>query len=112
MSKNGGDKDPLALLEQIKAVLDRKSWPIAVNIIKGASTPVIKVECGEEQKHTKIDITVKDSRHKGLECVKIVRDYIKHYGMLERLLLVFKYIFKLGGLNDPYLVLSGNAIRL
>ena len=98
------EKDPALLLEKIKNTLDNKSWLKSVSIIKGASMPVIKLECKEEMNLTRVDISVKDSRHKGLECVQIVRQYIKHYGALEKLLLVLKYIFKLGGLNDPYLV--------
>ena len=79
-------------------------WLASVNLIPGATIPVIKLECTPEMANTKIDITVQNARHKGLECVEIVKQYLKQYSQLEPLVLIFKYILKYAGLSDPYKV--------
>jgi len=66
--------------------------------------PVMKVECNAEMNKTRVDITVKDVRHKGIECAKLVKSFLAHYSCLEPLLLVFKNLLKISELNDPYTV--------
>jgi len=96
------ESDTITILEGIKPHLESNPLIKNVTIIRGASTPVIKLEYLDN--HIKVDISVKDIKHRGIECVKLVQDYVKQYEPLKKLLLVLKYIIKLANLNDPYLV--------
>lgn len=105
ISKSGDSvPDPLQLLNFVMNILVKKQWVLTMNVITSASMPVMKIECTPEMHNTKIDITVQDARHKGLECVNLVKDILKTYVHLEPILLVLKYILKQAELNDPYKV--------
>lgn len=95
-------KDPSLILDSVQNVLTTLPWVKSINVIKTASMPVMKLECNNDMNSTRVDITVKDARHKGLECLKMVKRFIGFYPPLEKLLLTYKYILKVGGLNDPY----------
>lgn len=98
------ESDTVSILEGIKPHLESNSLIKNVTIIRGASTPVIKLEYLEHNNYIKVDITVKDVKHRGIECVKLVQEYVQWYEPLKKLLLALKYIIKLANLNDPYLV--------
>jgi len=63
---------------------------------------VLKVKCTTEYGDTKIDITVQDSRHNGLDCVGLVKTFLNEYNVLESLVLVLKQFLKISSYNDPY----------
>ena len=73
-------------------------------VIKAASMPVLKLECKEILNSLRVDITIKDSRHKGIECVHMVKHYLELYPELEPLVVVLKYLLRSAQLNDPYTV--------
>ena len=95
--------DPAGALEKILVHVEEKAsmFPI-IKFLPKASVPVIKLEANGELCNIKLDITVQDQRHKGLECVEIVKEYLKQYPQLEPLMLVVKYMLKITELNDPY----------
>ena len=70
--------------------------------IRGASIPVLKLIATPEFESCKLDITLKDSRHSGLSCVALVRQYIAIYQPLRPLALVLKQLLHVAHLNDPY----------
>eukprot|EP01022_Parablepharisma_sp_SALTPOND_P004298 TRINITY_DN119_c0_g1_i1.p1 TRINITY_DN119_c0_g1~~TRINITY_DN119_c0_g1_i1.p1 ORF type:complete len:975 (-),score=71.83 TRINITY_DN119_c0_g1_i1:8854-11778(-) len=92
-----------AILENLCEVLKRQKYVRETKMIQNTSMPVLRVECNEEMNCAKLDITVNDSRHKGIECVEMVRNVLKEYPELEKLMLVLKHILKIAELNDPYL---------
>lgn len=95
--------NPAEILEKIAFIVDQKKEIFAsVKCISSASVPVLKLESSSELRNIKLDITVKDARHKGLECVEIVKNYLKQYPHLQPLLLLMKYMLKITELNDPY----------
>lgn len=96
--------ESIKILEGIKPYLESNAHIKNVTIIRGASTPVIKLEYLECDQSIKVDISVKDLKHRGIECVKLVQEYVQRYTSLKKLLLVLKSIIKLANLNDPYLV--------
>lgn len=102
--KTAEETTPISILESIKPFLESNALIKNVSIIRSASTPVIKLEYLEDGNPIKVDISVKDAKHRGIECVKLVQQYVEYYGSFKKLLLVLKYIIKLANLNDPYLV--------
>ncbi len=49
-----------------------------------------------------IDISIQDSKHYGMKCVNLVKDYISEFEALEPLLYALKNLLKNGNLNNPY----------
>lgn len=70
--------------------------------IPAATVPVLKVICTEEFLKKRLDITVKDGNHNGLNCVLLVKKYIKSYAPLKPLVLVLKYMLYHLDLADTY----------
>lgn len=99
------ENEVISILEGIQPYLESNSLIKNVTIIRGASTPVIKLEYIEGNHYIKVDISVKDAKHKGMESLKLVQEYVKRYDSLKKILLVLKCIIKLANLNDPYLVI-------
>ena len=95
------------MLDELHGVLMKKPWLLGLQKIHTASMPILKVECVPEKGSQRLDITVQDPRHKGVECVSMVQMLLKHYPLLKPLLLVLKELLVLAELNDPYKVCSG-----
>lgn len=94
---------PSEFLEQVANILQEKSDIFSsIKPLTRATVPVIKLEAVPELQSIKLDITVKGTRHKGLEAVNIVKGYLKQYPQLNSLMLLFKYMLKITELNDPY----------
>lgn len=73
------------------------------NYIRGASYPVLKIECTAQYNSKKMDITIKEARHTGINCVSLVRDYIVEYEKILRpIVFVLKQMVFMAGLNDPF----------
>ena len=66
-----------------------------------AKVPVIKLETNDEFKCKKVDITLIDKKHNGLECADTIISYLKKYPMLKSIFLVLKEMLFLASLNDP-----------
>ena len=49
-----------------------------------------------------IDITYLTDHHNGLECVKLVKDYLQENELVEPLILVLKQLLKTNDFNNPY----------
>jgi len=94
---------PSEFLELVANVLQEKSNIFSsIKALTKATVPVIKLEAIPELQSIKLDITVKGTRHKGLEAVDIVKGYLKQYPQLSSLVLIFKYMLKITELNNPY----------
>jgi non-canonical poly(A) RNA polymerase PAPD5/7 len=64
--------------------------------------PVTKVCCTAAFGKTNIDLTIQDGRHNGLHCVRLIKDFLREYKVLEPMVLVLKEFLKISGFNDPY----------
>lgn len=49
-----------------------------------------------------IDITQMTDHHNGLECVKIVQEFLEENEIIEPMILVLKQFLKASSLNNPY----------
>eukprot|EP00349_Pseudokeronopsis_sp_Brazil_P007770 CAMPEP_0202968248 /NCGR_PEP_ID=MMETSP1396-20130829/13498_1 /ASSEMBLY_ACC=CAM_ASM_000872 /TAXON_ID= /ORGANISM="Pseudokeronopsis sp., Strain Brazil" /LENGTH=134 /DNA_ID=CAMNT_0049694375 /DNA_START=27 /DNA_END=431 /DNA_ORIENTATION=- len=49
-----------------------------------------------------IDITQMSDVHNGLECVKLVKEFLAENELIEPLILVLKHLLKSSNFNDPY----------
>lgn len=50
----------------------------------------------------KLDITIKDNKHNGLNCVNLVKKYLERFKQLKPLVLVLKYMMYSLDLSDTY----------
>lgn len=74
----------------------------SAELINASTMPVLKMICSPELHSIKIDITVKNSLHKGLECVEIIKEYQKQYPQLNSVILPLKNMLRIAKLNNPY----------
>jgi DNA polymerase sigma len=71
--------------------------------IKGAAYPVLKLECTPEYSNKRLDITIKEMRHTGVNCVNLVKEYIIEYELILRpLVFILKQMVYMADLNDPF----------
>lgn len=83
-----------------------------IKYIYNARVPVIKLEAEKKYLGKKIDITIIDDRHNGLQCAETIQEYIKKYPALRPLFLVLKQTLYLSGLNDPSKVSFNGVFRV
>ncbi len=95
--------DPNEVLERFVVSLEKSRGTFPnIKLLSKATVPVIKLESSPELHNIKLDLTVKSATHRGLQCVEIVKEYLKQFPQLQPLLLLLKYMLKLTELNDPY----------
>lgn len=71
--------------------------------IKGAAYPVLKLECTPKYNNKRLDITIKELRHTGVNCVNLVKEYIVEYeSILRPLVFILKQMVFMADLNDPF----------
>lgn len=68
----------------------------------GKATPLIMKFKNYFEDAFSIDITQLTENHNGLECVKLVQDFLKENEVIEPLILVLKQYLKVCQFNDPY----------
>ncbi len=83
--------------------IQEKTWKKVVKLIDSTAIPVLKITSID---NFNIDISVQDSRHYGIKCVELVKNFLKEYEVLEPLVLSLKNILKQANLNDPYTVIN------
>jgi non-canonical poly(A) RNA polymerase PAPD5/7 len=71
-------------------------------LIKSLSMPVLKVMCNKDYNYLNVDITVKDSKHKGLDCVGFVKECLISYPQIEAVVLALKQMLLVANLANPY----------
>ena len=74
----------------------------SAEVIKASTMPVLKMVSSLDYKSLNIDITLKNSIHKGIECVDLVKGYLKQYTQLTVVLPPIKNMLKIAKLNNPY----------
>lgn len=119
-------------LEQSRSVLSlinrelqnelQNKWVNNVTFLDNATVPVVKVTClikdlllqqsssfTEYEKYKmfleqpfNIDITQMTDHHNGLECVRLVQDFLAENEVIEPLIIVLKQFLKVSNLNNPY----------
>jgi DNA polymerase sigma len=95
------DSQELILLHE---KLKFQKWISDIKIIMSSSMPVIKMTVIESIGSFQIDISCQNQKHLGIQCAKLIKDYIHEYCLLQPLVLVLKNLLKVHGLNNPYTV--------
>lgn len=72
------------------------------NFISKATIPIIKAVCTPKYNSKRVDITIQDGKHFGVECVRLVEQYLQKYEPLKFLVVAFKQLLFNANLNDPY----------
>lgn len=89
-------------MQEIEKEFQKQEWIQDQKNICNATIPVLKITCSEEFMNKKVDITVQESKHNGLECVQLVKELLLHYAPLKPLVLVLKQFLFACNLNDTF----------
>ena len=101
-NENNINNNPQILLNHLHENIRNKKWVKESKYISSANIPIIKLVTIDEYGNIPIDISIQDSKHFGLKCVDLVKNFITQYEHLKPIVLALKNIFKLADLNDPY----------
>ena len=71
--------------------------------LRNALVPVLKLITNPNLGGFPVDVTAHDPRHQGLECVKLVKNFVDKYPPLKPIVLVLKQMLNMASLSDPYL---------
>lgn len=74
---------------------------IKTDLILKAKIPVIKMETNGKFKFKKVDISLIDEKHHGIESSNLTVKFLKKYPILKQIFLVLKQVIFLADLNDP-----------
>ena len=102
INENNINNNPQILLNHLHENIRNKKWVKESKYISSANIPIIKLVTIDEYGNIPIDISIQDSKHFGLKCVDLVKNFITQYEHLKPIVLALKNIFKLADLNDPY----------
>lgn len=89
-------------LKTLYEYLRSQHWIKSSKIIENTHIPIIKLVANEELNNIQIDISLKDQKHLGLKCIKLVNWFKSEYHCLSYLVISLKQILKLTDLNDPF----------
>lgn len=78
--------------ELIEVLFKKSSEFIDVKYIKFATMPVLKLTTSTEYESFKVDMTIKDNNHYGLNCVQFVKQILSLYPPLKAIVLVIKHL--------------------
>ena len=101
-NENNINNNPQILLNHLHENIKNKKWVKESKYISSANIPIIKLVTIDEYGNVPIDISIQDSKHFGLKCVELVKNFITQYEYLKPIVLALKNIFKFADLNDPY----------
>lgn len=96
------DSSSDTILEELNNQLANASFIVKRFFIPTASFPVLKLTSSDEFKAVKLDVTVSDPRHLGLQCAALVSTYLMAFPPLASLVLVVKQLLYNAGMNDSY----------
>ena len=91
------------ILEEIELNALRGNHFEEAKFLRNAVFPVLKLKTNQELGSLMVDLTIKDSRHLGMQCVKLVRGLQSRLPRLRPLVLVLKQLLNAANLSDPYL---------
>lgn len=89
-------------LEILETAFSKTPLFVEVKFIKNTTVPVLKLSANSQFDSIKIDITLKDLKHSGLNCVALVQQFMIIYPPLKPIAIILKQLLYLGKLNDPY----------
>ncbi|KAM3139276.1 hypothetical protein pb186bvf_008686 [Paramecium bursaria] len=70
--------------------------------ITQSTTPVLRVKCSKAYIYKRLDISIQENKHNGIQCVNLIKDYIRSYPPLKPLTLILKHFLHCSDLSDTY----------
>ena len=70
--------------------------------IFSAAMPLLKVYTEIRQQEIKLDVTVQEPKHRGLECTVLVKKFLGSYNTLKYVFLVLKQLMYFSNFHEPY----------
>ena len=67
-----------------------------------ATIPVLKIYSEIKQQEVKLDITMQEAKHRGLECTILVKKFLSKYNTIKDVFLVLKQLMYYTNFHEPY----------
>jgi ankyrin repeat protein/predicted nucleotidyltransferase len=95
---------PIDLLKDLLPHIESMRGIKKLDKIFTASIPVIKVSLDHKNKgeEIKIDITVQENKHKGVECRNLIKKFLGTYKTIKHVYLVLKQLIYFCNFHEPY----------
>jgi predicted nucleotidyltransferase len=89
-------------LKDLGPKLDSQKFVIRSDKILTASIPVIKTLIRYKEETIKIDITVQEEKHKGIQCSNLVKKFLGSFNTIKQVYLVLKQLMFFCNFHEPY----------
>lgn len=93
---------PTELLNELIPQIESMPGIGKIDKIFTASIPVIKVNLGNKSEGIKVDITVQEDKHKGLDCKNLIKKLLGMYKTIKQVYLVIKQLIYFCNFHEPY----------
>ncbi|CAD8083001.1 unnamed protein product [Paramecium primaurelia] len=99
---NQHEKFVTDILQRIEVELKKCKFIEETKCVTQSTTPVLRAKCNKQYMNKRLDISIQETKHNGLQCVQLIRKYIKNYEPLKPLTLIMKQFLHKSDLSDTY----------
>lgn len=92
----------LEILTRLEGEVKAMEGVHKANLITSASVPLLKISFFLNKMNINVDISVQDSKHKGLECCNFVKKVLNTYKPIRAMVMVLKRLFYVCKFNEAY----------
>ena len=93
---------PIDLLNEVIPQIESMPGIGKIDKIFTASIPVIKVNIEHKGEDIKVDITVQEAKHKGVDCRNLIKKFLGMYKSIKQVYLVIKQLVYFCNFHEPY----------
>ena len=93
---------PENILKKLFLIFKEKKWIYSIKYIE-TPIPSLKIISNNDYEGIYLDLSIQDEKYHVLECVSLVKSYLKEYKSLEPIILALKTILKNANLNNQNL---------
>ena len=93
---------PSELLTELLPQIESMPGIGKIDKIFTASIPVIKVNLEHKAEDIKVDITVQEIKHKGVDCRNLIKKFLGTYKTIKQVYLVIKQLIYFCNFHEPY----------
>ena len=96
------NSQPIQILKELLPKIEELSMVLKTDKIFTASIPIIKIHIEHKGEEIKLDITVQENKHKGVECTNLVKKFLGMYVTIKQVYLVVKQLMFFCNFHEPY----------
>lgn len=93
---------PIQILKELLPKIEDLNIVLKTEKIFTASIPIIKIFTEFKGEEIKVDITVQENKHKGVDCTNLVKKFLGMYATIKQVYLVIKQLMFFCNFHEPY----------